>query len=138
MRVFIDSSVFIYGLEFAESNSALIYDGIARGTVKAIINEKVIEEVVKYFGRRKGRHFAYLIESQLRRICEVKQRQDYTGEIGNWKGIIKEKDLEHLATAKAFNLKIVAFDTDFQSFEEYHTPKQFVEVLGEKPYEIEW
>ena len=92
MRVFIDSSVFIYGLEFAESNSALIYDGIARGTVKAIINEKVIEEVVKYFGRRKGRHFAYLIESQLRRICEVKQREDYAGEIGNWKGMNNQRE----------------------------------------------
>lgn len=54
MRVFVDSSVFIYGLEFAESNSALIYDGIARGTVKAVINEKVIKEVVNYFGRRKA------------------------------------------------------------------------------------
>ena len=138
MRVFVDGSVFIYGLEFAESNSALIYDGIARGAVKAVINEKVIDEVVKYFGRRKGRHFAYLIAFQLRRICEVKQRQDYAGGIENWKGQIKEKDLEHLATAKAFNLEIVAFDADFQSFEEYHTPKQFVEVLGERPYEVQW
>jgi hypothetical protein len=58
LRVFVDSSVFIYGLEFAESNSGLIYDGIARGAVKAVINENVIDEVVKYFGRRKGRHFA--------------------------------------------------------------------------------
>lgn len=138
MRVFVDSSVFIYGLEFEESNSAIIFDEIARGEVKAVINEKVVDEVVRYFGRRKGRHFAYLIASQLRRVCEVKQRQDYAGGIENWKGQINEKDLEHLASAKTFKLEIIAFDADFQSFEEYHTPKQFVEVLGKRPYEVEW
>ena len=137
MRVFVDSSVFIYGLEFEESNSAIIYNAIANGTVKAVINEKVIEEVVRYIGRRKGRHFAYLIESQLRRICKVKQRQDYAGEIGKWEGKIKEKDLEHLATAKKFEMKIVAYDTDFMPFEEYCTPKQFVGGLRKKPYDVE-
>jgi len=30
------------------------------------------------------------------------------------------------------------FDADFQSFEENHTPKQFVEVLGKRPCEVEW
>ena len=138
MRVFVDSSVFIYGLEFEESNSAIIYDEITNGSIKAVINEKVIEEVVRYFGRRKGRHFAYLIESQLRRVCEVTQRQDYAGEIEEWKGKIKEKDLEHLATAKKFGLKIVAYDSDFLPFEEYRTPKQFVDELGKKSYEVGW
>jgi predicted nucleic acid-binding protein len=138
LRVFVDSSVFIYGLEFEESNSAIIYNEIANGTVKAVINEKVIEEVVRYFRSRKGRHLAYLIESQLRRICEVKQRYDYAGEIEKWKGKIKEKDLEHLTTAKKFELKIIAYDADFLPFEEYCTPKQFVEELGKKPYDAEW
>jgi len=138
LRVFVDSSVFIYGLEFEESNSAIIYTEIANGTVKAVINEKVIEEVVRYFGRRKGRHFAYLVESQLRRICGVPQRQDYAGEIEKWKGEIKGKDLEHLATAKKFELEIIAYDADFLPFEEYHTPKQFVEELGKRSYDIEW
>ncbi|MDI6885792.1 MAG: PIN domain-containing protein [archaeon] len=138
MRVFVDSSVFIYGLEFEESNSAIIYNEIVNGTVKAVINEKVIEEVVRYFSRRKGRHFAYLIESQLRRICEVKQRKDYADEIEKWRGKIKEKDSEHLAIAKKFELKIVAYDADFMPFEEYYTPKQFVEGLGKRPYDVEW
>lgn len=138
MRVFVDSSVFIYGLEFEESNSAIIYNEIADGAVKAVINEKVIEEVVRYFRGRKGRHFAYLIESQLRRVSEVEQRQVYAGEIEKWKGKIKEKDLEHLATAKTFELKIIAFDADFLPFEEYRTPKQFVEELGKKSYDVEW
>ncbi len=137
MRVFVDSSVFIYGLEFEESNSAIIYNEITNGTIKAVINEKVVEEVVRYFGRRKGRHFAYLIESQLRRVCEVKQRQDYAGEIEEWRGKIKDKDLEHLATAKKFGLKIVAYDSDFLPFEEYRTPKQFVDELGKKSYDVE-
>ena len=138
MRVFVDSSVFIYGLEFEESNSAIIYNEIADGAVKAVINEKVTEEVVRYFHRRKGRHFAYLIESQLRRVSEVEQRPDYAGEIEKWKGKIKEKDLEHLATAKKFELKIIAYDADFLPFEEYYTPKQFVEELGTRPYDVEW
>lgn len=138
MRVFVDSSVFIYGLEFEESNSALIYNEIANGTVKAVINEKVIEEVVRYFSRRKGRHFAYLVESQLRRICKVTLRHDYADEIQKWRGKIKEKDLEHLAVAKKLGLKIVAYDADFLPFEEYYTPKQFIEELGKKSYDLEW
>ena len=50
---------------------------------------------------------------------------------------IKEKDLEHLATAKKFEMKIVAYDTDFMPFEEYCTPKQFVGGLRKKPYDVE-
>ena len=51
-------------------------------------------------------------------------------ELAAWRGKIKEKDLEHLATAKALKLKfIVALDRDFEPFEEYCTPKEFVEKI---------
>jgi hypothetical protein len=36
---------------------------------------------------------------------ESAKRQDYAGKIEKWIGKIKEKDLEHLTTAKKFELK---------------------------------
>ena len=43
-----------------------------------------------------------------------------------------------LATAKKFELNIIAYDSDFLLFEEYCTPKQFVEELRKKSYDVEW
>ncbi len=37
-----------------------------------------------------------------------------------------------------FELKIIAYDADFLPFEKYRTPKQFVEELGTRPYDVEW
>lgn len=56
------------------------------------------------------------------------------------KGKVKEKDLEHLATAKSLGLKfIVAFDRGFEPFPEYYTPKEFVEkILKLKGFETDY
>jgi predicted nucleic acid-binding protein len=44
---------------------------------------------------------------------------------------IKQKDLEQLAVTKKFGLKfLVSYDRDFEAFEEYQTPKRFIESLG--------
>ena len=49
----------------------------------------------------------------------------------DWKGKIKEKDLEQLAVVKAFRLEyLVALDRDFQPFPEYCTPKKFLKKQG--------
>ena len=43
---------------------------------------------------------------------------------------IKEKDLEQLAATKALGLKyLLSFDRDFEPFEEYTTPHEFIRLL---------
>ena len=71
MIVFLDSSTIIYGLEFNDSNSAIILNLLIDREIQANINEKVIAEVKSYFRARKGRNYAYLMEVFLRRNCIV-------------------------------------------------------------------
>ena len=47
---------------------------------------------------------------------------------------IKAKDVEHLATTRAMDIRIlVAFDRDFIAIPEYMTPRKFIETLGKPP-----
>jgi hypothetical protein len=48
-----------------------------------------------------------------------------------YRGQIKEKDLEQIAVAKMLGLKyLVSYDRDFEAFEEYKTPKEFIKTLN--------
>lgn len=52
---------------------------------------------------------------------------------------IKDKDLEQLAVVKKLGVKyLVAYDRDFEPFEEYVTPKKFVEALSLDALESEF
>jgi predicted nucleic acid-binding protein len=58
-----------------------------------------------------------------RDVAETMER--YTEEI-------KAKDLEQIAVVKAKSIKhLVAYDRDFEPFEEYVTPKQFLQETSE-------
>ena len=97
MIVFLDSSTIIYGLEFDDSNSAIILNLLIENEIKGYINEKVIAEVKNYFRTRKGRNYAYLMEVFLRRNCIVIKNSELIDKMVNLKGKIKRKDLEHIA-----------------------------------------
>ncbi len=71
--------------------------------------------------------------SGVREINTKCQRSEYLN-----KGKIKERDLEHLATAKALNLPIIAYDRDFEGIGGCVTPKRFLETLGIAKYETEY
>ena len=133
MEVFIDSSTIIYGLEIEKSNSALILDLIVEGEIKGVISEKVVEEVRNYFKRRRGAEYSFLVVSLLLKNFKIIYRHEIEDKIREWKGKIKEKDLEHLATVKMLKLKyLVAYDRDFERFKEYSTPRQFLEKIRVK------
>jgi predicted nucleic acid-binding protein len=52
-------------------------------------------------------------------------------EMDRYRGRIKEKDLEQIAVAKRLGLKyLVSYDRDFEAFEEYKTPKEFIKALN--------
>jgi predicted nucleic acid-binding protein len=139
MIVFLDSSTIIYGLEFENSNSAMILDLLIEKQIQAYINEKVIAEVKNYFRARKGRNYAYLIEIFLKRNCIVTKNSDLIDHMKLMKGEIKRKDLEHIATVRFKNIQwLVAFDEDFKGFTEYITPKDFVKKMGLKSKSTEY
>lgn len=139
MRVFLDSSTIIFGLEFKESNSAIVLDLLFDKRFEGFTSEKVLEEVRRYFSRRRGKNYAYLVVKMLKNNLKIILRSEIKESIRKWKGKIKEKDLEHLAVVKGQGIEIlVAYDQDFQPFGEYMTPKQFVESMGLTPFETDF
>jgi len=137
-RVFIDSSVILRGQLYEKSNSFIIIEMVNKGDIVGVINEKVVSEVLKVLKELKDKDFASLSFSFLHLAFEIVPREQYATEMELNKGKIKEKDLEHLATAKALNLPIIAFDRDFEGIEGYVTPKRFLETLGIVKYETEY
>ncbi len=137
--VFIDSSVLIRAKERPDSNSAKILELLDSSRFRAIISAKVVREVHRYFRLYYDRQTANNYRFFLLQACKVVEAADIQPEIRRWRGKIKEKDLEHLATAKALELeRLVAFDKDFEGFPEYTTPKQFIASLGLKPAKTEY
>ena len=138
MKAFLDSSAIIFGIEFENSNSAIILEAILNGEFEGIINEKVVAEVKRYFRKRKDRNFAFLAENLLLSNFTVK---DVTPkDLKIWEGKIKRKDLEHLTTVKKYEIEyLIAFDEDFEPFEEYIIPNNFVRnVLKMKARDTEY
>jgi len=139
MRVFLDSSVIIFGLERPGSNSGMILDALVAGELEVIINEKVIREVKKYMRNRKGRQAGFLVESLLRRQAFVADEHQFLELFEPLMNEIKRKDVEHLATARGMGIEIiVAYDRDFENIEEYHTPREFIHLLDKETSDSEY
>ncbi len=111
---------------------------VNRGDIRGVINEKVVTEVLKVLKALKDKDFASLAFSLLYSSFEIVPKERYAYEMELNKGKIKEKDLEHLATAKALNLPIIAYDKDFEVVEGYVTPKKFLETSGSAKYGTEY
>lgn len=130
-RAFLDTNVFIYAYEFPASNSARVIELLNRGEIEGVIFEQVLHEVQRYFKQHYGKEVAGLWRNYLLVSCVVIPREQVEVELLQYRGRIKEKDLEQLAVTKKFGLKfLVSYDRDFEGLEEYHTPKQFIESLG--------
>lgn len=134
IRVFLDTNVFIYAYEFPESNSAQVIELLNRGEIEAIISERVLKEVQAYFKKFYHKDIAAAFRYYLLRTCIVVLSAHIKKEIGMYKNSIKDKDLEQLAAVKKFGIKfLVAYDRDFENFEEYITPKNFIKQFNLKP-----
>ncbi len=140
MKLLLDSSTVIFSFEHPHSNSRIIFDLILAKKLQGTISEKAVVEIKGMFSAKKNEKFLYVLEKTLRQNFEIIPLNKIIKEIDKWQGKIKEKDLAHLATAKALGIKfIVAFDRDFEPFAEYYTPKQFVEkILKLKGFETEY
>ena len=130
-RVFIDTNVFIFAFEFEKSNSRKIIDLLNTGMLEAVISERVVKEVITYFKKKYNRTLANDFRNYLLQSCEIIFPEDLVSEMKEYRGKIKDKDLEQIAAVKYLGLKyLVSLDRDFVDFEEYTTPKQFVKIMG--------
>lgn len=131
LKVFLDTNVFIYAFEFPQSNSGKILELLNQAEIEAVISERVLLEVQAYFRRYYGKDLAGAFRYYLLLSCTVILTSYVCEEMNRYRNRIKEKDLEQLAVVKKLGLKyLVAYDRDFEPFEEYATPKGFIEALN--------
>ena len=96
--VYIDTSIFIWSHNYPESNSTLILRLIARDHITGVISEKVLEELKTYFTRSCNEDVAFTILKFAELSFRVIPQIEIETEMNMWKGQIKDKDLEHIAT----------------------------------------
>lgn len=139
MLVFLDSSVFIWAYNRPESNSAKILGLVDAGKLEAVTSEKALEETGKYFNLFYDSRTWFSVKQHLVVSAKIIWREEISALTELLRGKIKNKDVEHLATARYAGARvIIAFDRDFLPFTEYHTPRQFIAELGLKPSETEY
>ncbi len=132
-RIFLDTNVFIYAFEFPECNSSKIINLLNTGQIEAVISEQVLKEVQAYFKKYYSKDLAAIFRDYLLRTCTVVFSVDVKREMARYKKVIKSKDLEQLAVVKKLGIKfLVSYDRDFEAFEEYITPKEFIKEMGIK------
>jgi len=131
VRVFLDTNVFIYAFEFPHSNSRKIIELLNQAEVEAIISEKVLGEVQNYFRKYYSKDLSAVFRNYLLVSCTIIPPSMVREEMDRYRGQIKGKDLEQIAVAKRLGLKyLVSYDRDFEAFEEYRTPKEFIEAFN--------
>jgi predicted nucleic acid-binding protein len=133
-KAFLDSNIFVYAFEFEDSNSSIIIDLLNNGEIEAFVSGRVLLEVTRYFRRFHGRNLSGLLRNYMLHSCTMVLSEELKMTTKPLEGSIKEKDLEQLAAVKVLGLRrLVSFDRHFEPFEEYTTPRQFVESLGMRP-----
>ncbi len=138
-RIFLDTNVLIFAFEFPDSNSNTIIEQLNDGKIEAIISERVIKEVYRYFKKYYDKKLADSFRNYLYKACRIILSRDVKDAMKKYRGQIKEKDLEQLAVVKKYGIKyIISLDRDFIGQEEYRTPRQFVELIYGESKESEF
>lgn len=101
LKAYLDTNVFIFGVERPESNSRIILDLAEEGKIIPVVSYSILEELREYFSRRYDRETAineiyYLISLPK---LEIITRDKVKQEINKYKGAAPDKDLPHLVSA---------------------------------------
>ncbi len=138
-RVFIDTNIFIYSFEFPDSNSARIIGLLNNEKIEGITSERVLKEVTHYFEKAHSLILARKFRRFILNSCIIIMRDEVLEEIEALKGKIKEKDAEQLAITRKYGIKfLISYDRDFEAFQEYITPKKFLELLKKETSDSEF
>ena len=139
ISAFFDTNVFIYAFEFKDSNSRTVIDLLNEQIFEAIISEQVIKETAKYFRKYYTKELSEDFTRYLLQSCKIVFRDEVAEEIKKYSAEINSKDIEQLTVVRKFGIKyLVSYDRDFEGFEEYTIPKQFVKILGYNEKESEY
>lgn len=141
LKVYLDTNVFIFGVERPESNSRIILDLAEEGKIIPVVSYSVLEELREYFSRRYDRETAvneiyYLISLP---NLEIITRDKVKQEINKYKGVVPDKDLPHLvSTIIAQSDYLVSYNRHFiesKAKNYIKTIKQadFLKLLGIQP-----
>ena len=141
LKAYLDTTVFIFGVERPESNSRIILDLAEEGKIILVVSYSTLEELREYFSRRYDRETAineiyYLISlPNLEIITKDKVKQ----EINKYKGVIPDKDLPHLVSAIIAQADyIVSYNRHFieskaKSYIKTIKQADFLKLLGIEP-----
>lgn len=133
--------VFILG-RLEDCNSRLVLFLAQLGEFEVIVSELVVEEVERFFRESFSREVGFLAKRSVETLStRIVRRDEIKDEVDRLKGLIKDKDLENLATVRHERIRyLVAYDVDYEEAKvsEYVTPKGFVRLFGLKPYDVEY
>lgn len=141
IRAYLDTNVFIFGIERPASDSGIILDLAEEGKIVPVTSYFTLNELREYFARTYGREAAinaiYFLISLPN--LEIVTRDMLKQEINKYKGIVPDEDLPHLASAIIARVDyLVSYNRHFieSNAKNYvKTIKQadFLEILGIKP-----
>ncbi len=138
-NVFLDTNVFICSFESPDSNSKKIITLLNNNRIKAVISIRVFNEVINYFEKYHNAKVAKYYRRYLTISCIIITTDYVTEEIEKWSGKIKDKDVEQIAVVKKLKIPyLISYDRDFVDFQEYLTPKRFIELIGMKASDSEF
>ena len=133
--------VFIFG-RLEECNSKLVLFLALLGEFEVIVSELVVEEVERFFRENFSREAGYLAKRFVETLSvKIVRRSEIRKEMNEFRGLIKDKDLENVAAVKHEKIDyLVAYDNDYveAGVKEYIMPKNFVKLFGLKPYDVEY
>ena len=133
-RAFLDSNVFIFGLERPESNSRRIVELLVTGEFHGIVTDRVAREVILYFRKCYEKDLAVKFRNLILLACDLVLEEDLR--IGReLVEIVGSKDAGALAAVRALGLsRLVSTDSDFAEVPERRTPREFIREQGKRPH----
>ena len=94
----------------------------------------MLKEVQSYFKKFYDKDLAASFRDYLLKTCTLVFSADVKKEMAQYKAQIKDKGIEQVAVVKKLGIKfLIAYDRDFENFEEYTMPKTFIKQSGLKP-----
>ncbi|MBI4162950.1 MAG: PIN domain-containing protein [Candidatus Aenigmarchaeota archaeon] len=139
-RAYLDTNVFLIGINKIDSNSRLILEAAKAGKFLILSSFHVINEVDSWFRQNKTREDAFKALGIIGILTsEIIQHEEIKNLLPIYKNKAPEDDLPHLCAAKALNADLLV-STNIHFLKEQNiiktlTPKEFVKgVLNLNKY----
>jgi len=131
-RVFLDSNVFIFGLERPTSNSRRILDLLVGGKIQGVVTDRVVREVMKYTRKHHTKDMAGKLRDLILLTCDLILEEDLRID-RRLITLVGVKDAGALAAVRSSGLaRLVSTDSDFAKIPERRTPREYLREISER------